>query len=155
MKSEIFILFFTILLAPLFAMEPEPFSAQEGAAIPIYEITEPLLSICVENMPYDLEFEELDDIQLSFEWITEIAKNAEIDLEPIKNAIVTDPEICDYIVAELKKYARKNLSIAGSLEGAEKENFEAVAVKAHEQAIILQFLIDTWAPQEKPMKEVK
>ena len=148
MRMFIVCAFLTMFCATLFPAEPEPFSAKEGEAIKVYEVAKPLVIACVEAVPND-------SFELSIEWVAEIAKTNEIALDAIKAALSKDPFISDYIVWELKRYAKKNLAIAEQTESEDKAKFITASENAHKQAKVLEFLIDTWAPHEKQLKEVK
>ena len=135
-------LIYLVLLAfaiPLFGQQVEPFSAKEGLAIEIYETALPLLE-ATESL---FEGDSADGI--TFDEIKKVAKEADIDLDPIEDAIVGDPNMASFAVAELKGYAKDNMALAEDAEEPKlKEAFRESATAASRHAQTLELLIQTW-----------
>ncbi len=130
-----------------FAIQVEPFSAGEGAAIEIYETALPLLEAC------EFLIEDVSEAEIDCSEIETVAIENEIEMEPIEKAVTADPNMTRFAIVELKSYSRNNLLLA---EDEEDTEFKAALLKAgldaFKHAVILETLVDKWAPLEKPPK---
>jgi len=138
-------------IIPAAEIEVEPFTAGEAVAIEIYEVALPLLEAC------DGLFDSID-VEFTFESIEGVAEEEEIDLEPIKAAIIEDAYMATFALNQLKEYSEGKLAWAKSIEGDEKEfaaTLEAAATRATRHAVILAILIQEFIPEENPEKEVE
>ena len=138
-------------IIPAAEIEVEPFTAGEAVAIEIYEVALPLLEAC------DGLFDSID-VEFTFESIEGVAEEEEIDLEPIKTAIIEDAYMATFALNQLKEYSEAKLAWAKSIEGDEKEfaaTLEAAATRATRHAVILAILIQEFIPEENPEKEVE
>ncbi|RKZ31860.1 hypothetical protein DRQ36_00510 [bacterium] len=139
-------------IIPAAEIEVEPFTAGEAVAIEIYEVALPLLEAC------DGLFDSID-VEFTFESIEGVAEEEEIDLEPIKTAIIEDAYMATFALNQLKEYSEAKLAWAKSIEGGDEKEFaatlEAAATRATRHAVILAILIQEFIPEENPEKEVE
>ncbi len=150
MSKYVILLVSLVFTITLFAQQVEPFSADEGVAIEIYEAALPLLE-AVEPL---FDVEGADEVE--FDALEDVAKESDIALKPIKKAIKGDPFMAVYAMNRLGIYAKDNISMA---DGAEEPELKEALLDAgttaskHEKA--LRVLIEKWAPKELQGDEEK
>ncbi|MCK5833044.1 hypothetical protein KAH81_05160 [bacterium] len=139
------IVFFLLLVGTvILAQQVEPFTAGEGAAIEIYETALPLLEAC------EILIEDINEIEMDFKEIKSIAKDQDIDLDPIEEEIIADPNMTRWAISALELYSKDNLALSESAEEPDsKTAFFNAGLTAYKQAAILDILISTWAPDEE------
>jgi len=135
---------FLILATAILSQQVEPFTPGEGLAIEIYDEVLPLL-IAAEPL-----IEDIEDIEVDFDDIIAVAEENEIEIEPIREAILSDPYMARWTVTKLKVYSEDNLGLA---KGAKEPELKSAHIKAGTEALkhahILETLIDSWAPEEE------